>query len=128
MGMGMIDSNFAVTVPRLEVIAKLKANLEQHKKDYTEAIEEYYVAVEAKLKAELKRFKSRPLERLSVSLTLPVSYADSYETAIEMLEMSVDDNIVLNRDMFVKFVKDEWEWKSNFANSTLSYIAGKMAG
>ena len=125
MGMGMIDSNFSVTVPRLEVIEKLKANLSQHKADYLEAVDAYFEEVEKKLKAELKKFKSKPRESVRVSLSFPVTYADSYETAIEMLEMSVDENIVLNRDMFVKFVKDEWEWKNSFAAGTLSYIAGK---
>lgn len=128
MGMGMIDSNFAVTVPRLEVIAKLKTNLEQHRKDYAEAVEIFYEEVEKKLKAEIKRFKSRPAERLSVSLSYPVKFDDSYETAIQMLEMSVDENIVLNRDMFMKFVKDEWEWSGSFAASTKMYISGKLGG
>ena len=125
MGMGMIDSNFSVTVPRLEVIEKLKANLTRHKADYIEAVDAYYEGVEKKLKAELKKFKNKPRESVRVSLSFPVTFADSYETAIEMLEMSVDENIVLNRDMFVKFIKDEWEWKSLFAAGTLSYIAGK---
>lgn len=126
MSMGKIDSAFSVTVPRLEIITHLKANLEKHKADYELAVEKFYETAEKQLRASIKQLKDRPNKDVRVTMSFPVTYETSYQTAIEMLEMSVDDNITLSRDMFVKFIKDEWEWKNSFVSGTLSYLGGSL--
>jgi hypothetical protein len=120
MGMGMIDGSFAVTIKKEEVIGILIENLEKHKKNYIDAVEGFYALAKHKLAEAMLNVTNRNCQNgVSVSLQHPVYFADSYETAIEMLQMSVDKNITLNRDLFVKFVKDEWEWKHSFATSTM---------
>jgi hypothetical protein len=50
----------------------------------------------------------------------PVSYADSYNRAIRMLELSVDTVIELEEQIFNQLVLDEWSWKRTFvANATM---------
>ena len=56
----------------------------------------------------------------------PVSYADSYTRAIRMLELSVDDVIELEQDVFNQLVLDEWNWKRNFILSNATYKSFKL--
>jgi hypothetical protein len=118
----MIGNEFSVTVARKDVLDKLCANLTSHQESYARAVEAFYDKANQTLKDAGKSLKKRPNKSLSLMLAFPLNYEDSYKTAIEMLEMEVNDNIVLSRDLFVKFVKDEWEWRNQFAAATLSYL------
>ena len=118
-----IGSDFSVTVPREEVLTKLRQHLKSHRENYLKAVDAYYIQAAKVLKENLDSLEKRPTKGLAVMLTFPVNYEDSYETAIEMLEMEVNDTIELSRDLFVKFVKNEWEWANMFATSTMSYLA-----
>jgi len=52
------------------------------------------------------------------------SHEASYKRAIRMLELSVEDIIEVEEDIFNQLVLDEWSWKNQFVNLTLLYKTG----
>ena len=51
----------------------------------------------------------------------PQSYEAEYTRAMRMLELSVDDTIEVEQDVFNQLVLDEWHWKMSFTASNTMY-------
>lgn len=114
----------SVNVDRIELLTKLKENREKHVAEFNAAVGAYQQAMIDKLQDVLKQVKKGKVEELHVRLPKPTSYEDSYTDIIEMLEMSVDKTINLDRSSFKSYVKDEWGWSSGFKSLTGAYIGG----
>lgn len=115
----------AIKMKRLELLDIVRANKEKHITEYAEAVIDYKQLVVkvaetnstiAKADTVVKNFKSWP--------TTPASYEDSYKRAIRMLELSIEDVIEVEEDVFNQLVLDEWGWKHQFTASTVSYKTG----
>lgn len=63
--------------------------------------------------SQVKKFLSYP--------ALPSSYEDHYNKAIRMLELSCDETISLESNLFNQLVLDEWAWKNQFETMTTSF-------
>jgi ATP-dependent 26S proteasome regulatory subunit len=59
--------------------------------------------------------------RRSISAPEPQSFVGSYDTAIRMMEMSVDEVIELSQGEFSQYVEDKWSWHQTFASTTMLY-------
>lgn len=115
----------AIKMKRLELLDIVRANKEKHIKEYAEAVIDYKKLV-VKVAGEnvdiaakdtvVKNFKHWP--------TTPESFEDSYKRAIRMLELSIEDIIEVEEDVFNQLVLDEWSWKRQFVGSTTSYKTG----
>lgn len=116
----------SVNMDREKLLEIVRENLVKHMSQYEEAVVDYKALVlkitQHNLKvaktadmAEFKNFKSLP--------TAPISYKDSYNRAIRMLELSVDSVIELEEHVFNQLVLDEWDWKHQFVGATMSYKA-----
>jgi hypothetical protein len=120
----------AIKMNRLELLALVQANKIKHIADFTESVEDYKTLVLQYSAANLKLAKTGNLEEFKKIKSLPgapVSYEASYARAIRMLELSVDEIIEVEEDVFNQLVLDEWSWKRSFvlANSTYK-IGGAM--
>lgn len=116
----------SVNMDREKLLEIVRENLVKHMAQYEEAVVDYMALVlkitQHNVKvaktgdmAEFKNFKSLP--------AAPVSYKDSYNRAIRMLELSVDTIIELEEHIFNQLVLDEWDWKHQFVGATMSYKA-----
>lgn len=114
-----------VRVSRDELLDALRANRERHIEDYTDAVSEYRKAAIAEINEMLKtaKVKTGKIKR-NITTPEPQSFEDSYNTAIKMLEMSVDDDIELTMGEFQQYVEDNWSWRNVFAGSTMVYKKG----
>lgn len=63
------------------------------------------------------------IEKIEVLPTPPHSYETSYTKAIRMLELSVEETIDVEENIFNQLVLDEWAWKHSFSASNASYKA-----
>lgn len=121
----MITANQrSVNVNRLQLLECLKKNLEIHKKDYQEALVGYKVKLEKDLTdalESLSSLKETELKGFNVEFQHPVSHENSYVEVIEMMEMSVDENINLDSQSFRAFIKNDWPWSINFNSTTTLY-------
>lgn len=119
--------NRSVNVSRLELLAKLKENLEQHRKEYQEALAEFRQRLLDDLKLAHKKVSKvedvMDLQNFSFNLPFPQNHEDDYVDVIEMLEMSVDETINLDSQAFKAYIKNEWHWQGQFRNAKMAYAA-----
>jgi len=100
----------------------LKANRETHQADFQEAREGYVETAKRRLAAELDKMKNGKTTSLHVHLQAPEDHTADYDLVIEMLERSIDHEIVLTSEQYQMLVKDEWSWSDQWilANSVYS--------
>lgn len=114
-----------VTVDRLQLIEKLKANLVQHKADYEEAVIGYKIKIHSDLLVKIQEVElasdAQALDIKSVPFNPPRSYAKEYEDAITLLEWQVGDTVILDQTAFKQFVQNEWTWSAGFDVLATSY-------
>ena len=94
----------SVNVNRHVLLEKLRENLETHRVEYKEALAEYHARLEADLKLALKKVRNTDPEQVEslksfrFSVPFPQNHEQDYIDVIEMLELSVDENINLDRE------------------------------
>jgi len=116
----------AIKMNRVELLEIVRANKEKHIAEFIEAVADYKVLVLKIAHANVKLAKTADLEEFKSMRAMPsapVSYEDSYRRAIRMLELSVEDVIEVEEDVFNQLVLDEWSWKRGFTAATMSYKA-----
>lgn len=111
----------SVKIETQKLLEVLKKNLETHKKDYEEALIGYRESSIKEMKAMLKQAQNGGEIVHHVSTVMPISYAESYDTIIGMLEMTVDPSVELSMNEFQQYVEDKWTWKQSFLASTSMY-------
>lgn len=121
----------SVNVARVTLLEKLRENLATHKAEYAEAVADYQERLLADLKLAVKKVGKikdvKDLENFSFSLPYPQSHERDYTEIIEMLEMSVDENIQLDAQSFRAYIKNEWHWRDHFQATRASYKAAGAA-
>ena len=113
-----------VTVPRLQLLEKIKANRENHRALFLKAQEGYRERVLEELDHMLRLARDGGQLRVRVGLDAPEDHTDDYDRVIAMLEMSVEETITIDALSFDNYVRDHWAWSDAalFKNST--YASG----
>lgn len=114
----------AVKINRLELLGIVRENKEKHAREFTESVEDYKKAALKIAEANLAVVQTGDLDKIAkiqMQPNKPVSYETSYTRAIRMLELSVEDVIEVEEDVFNQLVLDEWSWKNNFTASASLY-------
>ncbi len=114
----------SVKLDRNELLRIVSENAVKHQKEYTEAVEDYKAAMLKIAQDNLKIVKTGELEKLSkVKLypSAPSSYIITYRRAIRMLELSIEEVVELEEDVFNQLVLDEWHWKHQFSVASAMY-------
>lgn len=119
-----VNGTRAITVDHLALLETLKTNLEQHKKDFKEAMVGYRLAVIEELTEKLKKAKDGEEIEPQSECERPVSHAKDYERVISMLRWSVGETVVLDEREFSCYVEDDWQWKANFNEVNRTYTVG----
>jgi hypothetical protein len=115
---------------RIELLDIVRANKEKHIAEFIEAVADYKALALKIAQSNIKFAKTADLEQfrnIKAMPASPISYEDSYRRAIRMLELSVEDIIEVEEDVFNQLVLDEWSWKRGFTASTMSYKVGASA-
>lgn len=117
----------AIKMNRLELLAIVQANKITHVAEFIEAVADYKVLVLQIATGNLKLSKTADLEqfkKIKAQPVPPTSYENDYKRAIRMLELSVEDVIEIEEDVFNQLVLDEWSWKRSFTMSNSTYKVG----
>lgn len=110
-----------VRVPKARVLEQVKANRDQHRAKFEEAMEGYKQKSIELLEEHIERIKDNAPERVQVSLPLPEDHTDDYDRVIEQLDWSLDDELELNEQEFNTYIRDQWGWKEAFAQTWTMY-------
>lgn len=114
----------SVKINKDELLKIVRENKTKHVSEYEEAVIDYKTGVVKLAKENLKLANSGDLSkiaRIKAAPHAPTSYEDNYNRAIRMLELSVDEVIELEEDVFNQLVLDEWAWKRAFSAMSASY-------
>lgn len=112
-----------VRVKKTDLVTRLEKNKKEHVKIFDEAVEGYRKKVTQILEDHLKRVKSGSLVRVMISLPEPSDHTKDYERALEMMAMSLDDEIEIDETTFSELVMDDWSWKREFLTTNSAYSA-----
>lgn len=86
----------SVNVSRVELLEKLKQNLELHRAEYKEALAEFHTRLLEDLKLAQKK----------------VSKVENVEDL---------KNFHLDSESFRAYIKNEWQWQATFAAAKMAY-------
>jgi hypothetical protein len=114
----------SVKVEKAELMKILQDNKKKHIKEFDESVKDYKKAALKVAKEHVELAKSGDLDQIAKIRAMPqrpTSYEDSYNRAIRMMELSVDDEIELEEQIFNQLVLDEWMWKTAFTASGALY-------
>ena len=103
------------------LLVTLKENRENHKHIVKEAQEGYLGALQRELKAKLSALKKGKTISPHSSLCAPGDNTNEYDTVIEMLEMTTDEALVLNKNDFRCYVMDKWQWQRSFLDNASNF-------
>ena len=110
-----------VCVDRDEYLARLRANRENHRAVFDEAIEGYQNRLMTELERRVRDLKRGRQINQYIGLPEPEDHTHDYDRVIAMAEMSVRDTVELSEDEFAMYVMDQWRWKQSFSDSTEMY-------
>lgn len=117
----------AIKMNRTELLEIVRTNRDKHITDAVEAVADYKALVIKIATDNLELANTGDLTKLKDIKSLPgqpCSYEQSYTRAIRMLELSVEDIIEIEEDVFNQLVLDEWTWKNSFSASNTLYKSG----
>lgn len=125
------------SIPRDRLLGILRENLERHKQEYAEAMKGWrekvrlVIAQGQKTLAEYAEdaqgedFVPAGFHYFLQVPPVPESHADDYADAIALLEMETTEVIYLNRQDFLRYVRDQWDWQDQFKSLVNSYTVGE---
>jgi hypothetical protein len=114
----------SVKVNRVELLEIVRTNKEKHVRDFNESVEDYKKAAINVAQKNLELAQSGDLDQIAKIKGMPqkpTSYEKEYDRAIRMLELSVEEVIDVEQDVFNQLVLDEWSWKNAFTASASLY-------
>jgi hypothetical protein len=113
-----------IKVDKAKLLEIVRKNREEHGGTFEEAQKTYREVVIKALDEQLKAAREgQPFQlRVLVSLEAPQNHTADYDRAIQMLEMSVDDQIIVSEQEFQQYVQDIWGWSRDWAISNMNYV------
>lgn len=114
----------AILINRVELLEIVKANRDKHVADFEEATKDYAALVLRLCTANVEIAYTQDVTKFTNIKPIPpapVSYEKEYARAIRMIELSVEENISVEQDVFNQLVMDEWSWKRGFAAAATLY-------
>lgn len=103
------------------LLGYLRDNRKEHRDIFEEAVEGYKKKAVELLEAHIARIKKSSLERVSVSIPVPVDHTRDYDRVISMIENTEDDVIELEEHEYAQYVLDDWAWQREFLSTNSAY-------
>lgn len=113
-----------VTVNREDLRKRVQENRDHHREVYEKAMLGYTKAAIKFFEEQLARALSGKTFQRMFPEPMPSDHTDDYDNVLDMLDMSVEDNITLGELEFRQYVRDEWGWKREFTATSSNYIGG----
>ena len=107
-----------------ELVQTLKKNREEHGEIVEEAQAEFRKLAIEKLDVMLMDAKSGKGIRTHLGLKVPTIHTDAFDNAIGLMEMTMragETVIEIDAGEYERFVRNNWEWTSEFISSNRSY-------
>lgn len=114
-----------VRIKKSDLVATLTTNRAQHRDQFEKAFRGYRDECIRVLTENLEALKTGRRIQVRVYDVMPADQTKDYDTALNMLSMSVDDVIELTYQEFQQYVEDNWRWREDWTNSNMKYLIQK---
>jgi hypothetical protein len=115
-----------VKVKKDRLLTKLKENRETHRANFIKAQTGYRQEVIEQLDKALQDARDGKKITTAFRLPTPSDHTSEYDTAIEMLDWTIGDEIELSQIAFRNYIFDDWDWSQNWMVSNSSYLNKKI--
>ncbi len=115
-----------VKVRKERLLDKLKENREKHRDDFIKAQIGYRAEVIEQLDRALQDARDNKKITTTFRLPSPSDHTSEYDTAIEMLDWTIGDEIELSQMAFRQYIFDDWDWSQSWLLSNSSYMSKKI--
>ena len=112
-----------IKVEKEELLKKLIDNRTKHVAEYESAVDGFKTSRIEELQRHLDRAIAGEPVRNNISFDEPACHTDDYDTVIEMLQMSVDEEIYITMSEFKQYVQDKWNWSNSFSVTNSKYLS-----
>lgn len=113
-----------ISVNRLELIARVQKNRDEHRDLFLKAQEGFRARVVEELDAMLADARSdRPL-RTQVRLRAPEDHTADYDRTLDMLAMTGAAEVAIDEHEFARLVRNEWDWFQRSLAMNSTYASG----
>lgn len=103
-----------VRVKKQELMERVTENRDRHREQFEKGLDLYRDAVIAELETWLERARKGKRIRVRTQLAAPEDHTSEYEQVLDMLSMSVEEEIELTAQEFAQYVRDDWGWRRQF--------------
>lgn len=111
----------SIKIEREKLLEIVKANRENHRNIFLEALEGYRREVIRLLEERLEQARKGKRVTHIISLVQPMDQTREYDRVIRMLELTIDNPVELTEMEFAQYVQDEWNWRGAFLHSNAAY-------
>lgn len=113
-----------VTVPVGELLGRLRANRDRHRRVFEAALEGYRKEAQARLRSQLRALKAGVPPEIRLILAPPEDHTRDYDRVIAMVEMHTEATLSVGESQFAQYVLDDWGWKGRWLDVANIYAAG----
>lgn len=113
--------NREVKVDKAKLIEKIKENKDKYAFLYEETLRLFYIAAKQELQKAIDTIDEKKSD-LIVSIRYPRNFIESYESAIQMLEMSIESDYDLDEDEFNTLIRNQWSWRHDFVSTSRAIL------
>lgn len=127
MGQLASEEGFKITVQKERLVKTLKENRTKHSREFKESWDGYIETVRDKLQEALEKVESKgkvPNTYFLTNLSVPEDHTADYDQALEMMDWSEGDTVVLSAALFNAFIRDQWTWSGKHRSSYNTYNKG----
>ena len=111
-----------VKVKTAELLAKVQENRNNHRTQFEKAMDIFRADVIEELDRMIRDAKAGKEIRRIVNLPPPEDHTEDYDCVINMLKMSVDQEVELTNHEFSQYVMDNWQWSQAVTQSFNRYL------
>jgi hypothetical protein len=118
------QQNMKVTIQTTKLLEALKANKEQHVKDFAAAKESYFKQLKKIISTYNKDIKEGNLRKDSYKHKLhqPIDMSAEYDKYIGMLELAEETEHTISTEQYDEYINDSWGWVSTSKTVNSMYL------
>lgn len=116
-------NGITIQVSKDRMLETLRANRDKHAKEYDKAKRGWIKLLRKELTGKLETLDAGGKLNLHIENQKPQNHLTEYDEAIEMVGYHAHPTIELDQKEFRQYMKDDWNWKQYWHESTSTYLA-----
>jgi len=110
-----------ITVKKDELLLQLRANRDDHRRIFVEALEGFHREAIKELQDRMDDVLAGKRHSIYITKQVPTDHTSDYDRAIRVVEMSIGETIGLTEGDFARYVMDDRGWQKECVRN--SYVS-----